>query len=275
MKDRNKDLQGKVAIVTGAGAKGGLGFVIAQTLAQAGAQVVITGRRAEELEQVAGNLQEQGLAVRQHLLNIAEEDSVEALLAFTRQTFGRLDTLVNNAAMTSTPQDKKVTEMTVEQWDASFATNARGTMLMCKHALPLMVESGGGSIVNVSSGTSLAADMQFTSYGSSKGAINTLTRYVATQYGKQGVRCNALIVGLVRTAKMERTLPKPIVDLFVANHLSPRLGESEDVAEATRFLATDHSAWITGQAIGVDGGVYAHVPTLVGMAELAARLAPS
>jgi NAD(P)-dependent dehydrogenase (short-subunit alcohol dehydrogenase family) len=273
MKDRNKDLEGKVAIVTGSGAAGGIGFVTARVLAEAGATVVLTGRRFGELEEVANSLKDKGLSVAHHLVDIADEKSVEELLRFTRKTFGRLDTLVNNAAMTSSCDDLDVARMPVDLWDQYFATTARGTMLMCKHSLPLLIEGGGGSIINLSSGTSLAGNMQYTAYACTKGAINTLTHYLATQYGQKRVRCNALAVGLVKTSKRDVTMPKPILELFTANHIIGRLGESEDVAEIIRFLASDHATWITGQVLGIDGGFFAHVPTTVGVAELMAKMA--
>jgi NAD(P)-dependent dehydrogenase (short-subunit alcohol dehydrogenase family) len=272
MKDRNKDLEGKVAIVTGSGAKGGIGFVTAQVLAEAGATVILTGRRIGELEELTNSLKDKGLKVANHLVDIADEKSVEELLLFTKKTFGRLDTLVNNAALTSSHGDQVVGTMSVEAWDQTFASNARGTMLMCKHSLPLLIETGGGSITNLSSGTSLAGDMFYTAYACSKGAINTLTLYLATQYGAQKVRCNALAVGLVKTDRLHEMMPKPMRDLFTANHIIGRLGDLEDVAEVIRFLASDHATWITGQVMGIDGGFYAHVPTSVGLAELMAKM---
>jgi NAD(P)-dependent dehydrogenase (short-subunit alcohol dehydrogenase family) len=134
-------------------------------------------------------------------------------------------------------------------------------MLMCKHAVPAMIASGGGSIINISSGTSLAGDMQYTAYATSKGAINTLTRYVATQYGAQGVRCNALALGLVATPMLAANMPPPLLEIFRSNKLTGRIGRPNDVAEVVAFLVSDRSAFVTGQVWSVDGGFYAHVPT--------------
>lgn len=150
--------------------------------------------------------------------------------------------------------------------------NARGTMLMCKHVVPAMIANGGGSIINISSGTSTAGDFQATAYACSKGAINTLTRYVATQYGSRGVRCNALVLGLVATEALKATLPPPVCQVFESNKLLGRLGEGRDVAEAVLFLASERSAWITGQLLPVDGGFFAHVPTTSGIAALMAAM---
>src|SRR3546814_4262738 len=105
-------------------------------------------------------------------------------MAFTRDLFGRLDILDNNAAYHGDVNDGDVLSMTVELWDKIMSVNARGAMLMCKHALPLMIAQGGGSIINISSGTAQGGDFYATAYAASKGAINTFTKYVATQYGR-------------------------------------------------------------------------------------------
>jgi NAD(P)-dependent dehydrogenase (short-subunit alcohol dehydrogenase family) len=182
-------------------------------------------------------------------------------MAYTVQTFGRLDILDNNAAMKGLREDRDVLTMESALWDSVMATNVRGTMLMCKYALPALIASGGGSIVNISSGTSLAGDIVQTAYAVSKGAINTLTRYVATQYGAQGVRCNALLVGSVVTPAMQRALPEPLREVITAHKLSGRLGMPQDIAEAVSFLASDRASWVTGQTWSVDGGYFAHLPT--------------
>lgn len=272
MKDRNKDLEDKVAIVTGSGDAGGIGYMIVRVLAEAGAKVVLSDIRDAELGALANPLKKDGLNVAYQAVDISDEKSVEALIQFTVTTFGRIDIVVNNAARQAVPQDLDVMNMPVDVWDKIMETNDRGDMLMCKHSLPVLIKGGGGSIINISSGTSFAGDMQHTAYGCSKGAINTLTRYVATQYGNKGVRCNALAPGLVRTSRLEATLPPVIRDLFAAHHVVGRLGETTDIAEAVRFLASDHSAWITGQVISIDGGFYAHLPTTVAMAELMAKM---
>ncbi|MBA3035540.1 MAG: SDR family oxidoreductase [Desulfobacterium sp.] len=275
MKDRNKDLQGKVAIVTGSGSADGIGIVIVQELAKAGAKVVLTGRREKELVELTEGLKKRGLDVACHLADMAEEKSIEGIIKFTVNTFGRIDILVNNAASTAHPGDKDAMNMDTEAWDSIFAINTRGTMLACKHAIPEMLKVGGGSIINMSSGTSLAGDMQYTAYASSKGAVNTLTRYIATQYGRQGIRCNALIIGLVRTGgKAQDHLPAPVLKILEDNHATGKLGRSEDVAKFIRFLSSDDAVWITGQHLNIDGGFFAHLPTTGPIADFMASIAP-
>ncbi|MGH7899200.1 MAG: SDR family NAD(P)-dependent oxidoreductase [Candidatus Binatia bacterium] len=261
------DLDGKVAIVTGAA--GGIGAVTAQALAEAGAIVVLANLPGPRLEEVAEDLRAKGHSVAHHPVDIADESSVRALVAFALERFGRLDVLDNNAAATTfVAEDQDVLSMSVEIWDRIMAINARGTMLMTKHALPPMLERGAGSIVNISSGLSLAGDLQTVAYGCSKAAVNALTRYVATQYGDRGIRANTIAPGLIRTPTLEAAMPPPVQDVFKESFLVPRLGEPRDIADLVVFLASDRSAYITGQLFSVDGGFFAHVPTLAGVREL-------
>jgi len=267
-----QDLNGRVAIVTGAGGIGGIGECTARTLAGAGARVVLADLPGSKLEETTAALLKQGFEVVSHPADISDERSVESLIRFTQQTYGRLDILDNNAASQGQAEDREVTSMSVELWDRIMGVNARGAMLMCKHALPAMIAGGGGSIVNISSGTSMAGDFFATAYAASKGAVNTLTKYVATQYGAQGIRCNALVLGLIATPILKTVMPEPLRDIFRDNKLVGRLGEPQDVAEMVLFLASDRSRFITGQLLPVDGGFYAHTPTTTPVMALFAKM---
>jgi NAD(P)-dependent dehydrogenase (short-subunit alcohol dehydrogenase family) len=251
-------LDGKVAIVTGAA--GGIGSETARLLGERGANVVLADLPGTKLAEATATVK--GGTAAHHDVDISSESDVEALIRFTVDTFGRLDIVDNNAARQGLMEDAGITEMTVELWDSVFAVNARGDMLMAKHSIPHMIEVGGGSIINISSGTAAAGDMFATAYACTKGAINTLTRYVATQYGDKGVRCNAIAPGLVATPALKTGMPVPMQEAMVrAGKLIPRLGEPRDIAEVVAFLASDASSWITGQVFPVDGGFFAHVPT--------------
>jgi len=118
----------------------------------------------------------------------------------------------------------------------------------------------------------MAGDFFATAYAASKGAINTFTKYVATQYGAQGIRCNALVLGLILTPLLEATLPRPLREIFRAHKLTQRLGSPLDVAQMVAFLASPRSSFITGQLLPVDGGFYAHTPTTVAVGALVDRL---
>nr|WP_315184647.1 SDR family oxidoreductase [uncultured Albidiferax sp.] len=259
MPQASEDLQGKVAVISGGA--GAIGTATARKLAGCGARVVIADLPTAQAEHVAETLRGEGLHVVAHTVDIGIESSIQALMAYTAQTLGQLDILDNNAAMKGLREDRDVLSMESALWDSVMATNVRGTMLMCKYALPALIASGGGSIINISSGTSLAGDIVQTAYAVSKGAINTLTRYVATQYGAQGVRCNALLVGSVVTPAMQKALPEPLREVITAHKLSGRLGLPQDIAEAVSFLASDRASWVTGQTWSVDGGYFAHLPT--------------
>ena len=267
----SEDLKGKVALISGGA--GAIGSATARRLASEGARVVIADLAGSPMHEVAHAMRDEGLDVVAHELDLAQEDSIRAAIAFAAATYGRLDVLDNNAAMKGLPEDRDVLSMSTELWDRVMSCNVRGTMLMCKYALPVMIAGGGGSIVNISSGTSVAGECYQTAYSVSKGAINTLTQYVATQHGADGVRCNALLVGSVTTPAMQRALPAPMRDVLLAHKLVGRLGRPEDIAEVVAFLASDRSAFITGQLWSVDGGFFAHQPTMPQFAVLRAQAA--
>jgi NAD(P)-dependent dehydrogenase (short-subunit alcohol dehydrogenase family) len=270
----NLALVGKVAIVTGAGGVGNIGAQTARLLAEYGARVVLADLDDSSLAKTTGELTAAGLSVACHPTDISDERSVESLIRFTREKYGRLDILDNNAATQGQPEDGEVAALSVDLWDHIMGVNARGTMLMCKHSLPLMISGGGGSIINISSGTSVAGDFFATAYAASKGAINTLTRYVATQYGDRGIRCNALILGLIETPRLQSVMPPPLREVFREHKLVQRLGSPMDVARMVAFLASEQSSFITGQLLPVDGGFYAHTPTTVGFRKALEQMKP-
>jgi NAD(P)-dependent dehydrogenase (short-subunit alcohol dehydrogenase family) len=271
MTEMVKDLGGKVALISGGA--GAIGSATARRLAEDGARVVIGDLPNSNLHGVTEELRREGLDVVAQELDLEHEASIRAAIEAIRGQHGRLDILDNNAALKGLKEDRSVVDMSVELWDRVMAVNARGTMLMCKYALPLMIEGGGGSIINISSGTSVAGDLYATAYAVSKGAINTLTYYVAAQYGSQHVRCNGLLVGSVVTPAMQRVLPEPMRNALRSHKLVGRLGEPQDIAEVVAFLASDRSAWVTGQLWSIDGGFFAHVPTMPEFAQILASSA--
>jgi NAD(P)-dependent dehydrogenase (short-subunit alcohol dehydrogenase family) len=266
------EFSGKVVIVTGAGGVNGLGEVTARLFAENGAKIVLADLQGSQLEATTASIAKDGYEVVSQFADISSEDSVKSLIAFTQKTFGRLDVLDNNAASQGHPEDGTVGEMPVDLWDKVMSVNARGTMLMCKHAVPLMIAGGGGSIVNISSGTSQAGDFYATAYACTKGAINTLTKYVATQYGPQGVRCNAVAPGLIMTPKLAEAMPLPFQDLFRSHSVTKKLGQPLEIANMVAFLASERANFISGQVFNVDGGIYAHIPSSYQMADMIAQM---
>jgi NAD(P)-dependent dehydrogenase (short-subunit alcohol dehydrogenase family) len=253
-------LSGKVAIVTGGG--GGIGGATAQALAREGAAVLVVDVNEAAAASVAERIQATGGESAAFRADLSEEQEVVAAVGAAKQRFGRLDVLHNNAALTDSEflsADTAVTDLSVEVWDRTLAVNLRSQMLMCKHAVPIMVEGGGGSIINMSSGASLKGDRTRTAYGVSKAGVNALTMYVATSHGKKGIRANTILPGLIITDAVRAHLKESMLASLGKAVLTPSVGQPDDIADVVVFLASDESRYITGQMIAVDGGMSAHV----------------
>ena len=217
--------------------------------------------------QVAAAIQQSGGSAISVEADLSEETDAASALRSTVAHFGRLDVLHNNAALTESDflsRDTRVTELSVEVWERTMAVNLRSQMLTCKHAIPEMVRNGGGSIVNMSSGASLKGDRTRTAYGVSKAGVNALTMYAAAGHGKQGVRVNTIVPGLIITAAVRAHLTESILEGLGRSTLTPYLGQPGDIANLVIFLASDESRYITGQMITIDGGMSAHVGHIEG-----------
>jgi NAD(P)-dependent dehydrogenase (short-subunit alcohol dehydrogenase family) len=253
-------LAGKAAIVTGGG--GGIGGASARALSREGAAVLVVDIDQGAAESVASGISGAGGDAAAFRADLSDESQVVAVLDEASSRFGRLDVLHNNAALTDSDflhGDTAVTELSLEVWERTLAVNLRSQMLTCKHAVPIMVHGGGGSIVNMSSGASLKGDRTRTAYGVSKAGVNALTMYVATSHGKQGIRANTILPGLVLTDAVRAHLDEAMLAGLGKATLTPYVGQPEDIAEVVVFLASDESRYITGQMIAVDGGMSAHV----------------
>jgi NAD(P)-dependent dehydrogenase (short-subunit alcohol dehydrogenase family) len=253
-------LDGKVAIVTGGA--GGIGAATAKALAGEGAAVAIFDIDGDGAAGVAESIRSSGAEAGWEQADLSDEAEVIAAVRSTVSTFGRLDVLHNNAALTDSDflsRDTKVTDLSLEVWERTMAVNLRSQMLTCKHVIPEMVRTGGGSIINMSSGASLKGDRTRTAYGVSKAGVNTLTMYVASGHGKQGVRVNTIVPGLIITDAVRAHLTEEILAGLGRTTLTPYLGQPEDIAHLVVFLASDESRYITGQMIAIDGGMSAHV----------------
>lgn len=264
-------LSGKVAIVTGAGS--GIGRATAILLASEGAAVVVADLRESAAAEVVEEIASSGGQARGHVVDVSEEDAVKQMIQSAVESYGGLDILHNNAAAIgpeSPGRDMDITRIDVEVWDRTMAVNLRGVMLGCKHAIPRMLERGGGAIVNTSSGSAQRGDLAIPAYGVSKGGVDTLTLYVATQYGKQNIRCNAVAPGLILTHSVDRFGGQAYVDMLEEHHLTPRVGRAEDIAQAVLFLVSDASGFITGQVLNVDGGILSHAPPVADIRRMAA-----
>ena len=253
-------LKGKVAIVTGGG--GGIGGASARALAREGAAVLVVDVDEARAASVASDIERAGATAAAYRADLSVEEQVVATIGEASRRFGRLDVLHNNAALTDSDflvEDTAVTGLSLDVWERTIAVNLTSQMLTCKHAVPVMVEGGGGSIVNMSSGASLKGDRTRTAYGVSKAGVNALTMYVATSHGKRGIRANTILPGLVITEAVRAHLDEDIVSSLGRATLTPYVGQPDDVAQVVVFLASEESRYITGQMIAVDGGMSSHV----------------
>ena len=176
--------------------------------------------------------------------------------------YGGLDILHNNAAATrlAATEDRPVSAADPAVWDMTMRVNLRGALVAIQAAVPHMIARGGGSVINTASGSALAGDLHNPAYGASKAALITLTTYVAAEFGKQGIRCNAISPGFILIP--EKPGRDAVAATMLRHTLMPRVGVPDDIAALVVFLASDESAFITGQNISVDGGMRAHQPYL-------------
>ncbi len=244
----SKRLENKVTIITGAA--NGIGRVGAELFAREGARVVISDIDPAG-EQWADELREKGLDTFWHPCDVSDEASVESLVAATVDHYGRLDVLYNNAGLEG--GDGNLTELTVDDWQRLTDANARGVFLMCKHAVPAMLNSGGGSVISTASVGALVGGPVLHIYSANKAAIISLTRSVAATYGRRGIRANTLCPGFVSTDMVARLGPK-VLEAGAKNSMLGRGAEPHEIAQVALFLASDEASFVTGTSITVDGG---------------------
>ena len=258
--ERQGRVEGKVAIVTGAGLNErglNIGGATAQILAREGARVLIATRTEKDGEALADSIRAAGGQALACGLDQGDEQSIRNMIDLTVKTFGGIDILINNAVAVLS-EDMDLERTPIEIWDRTMQVNPRGVFLTSKFALPHMLARGGGSIVNISSGSGVAGDNLRVAYGPSKAAINTLTLYIATQYGKRNIRCNAITPGLVLSSKAKRDVTPEALRIFEKQTLTPYLGEPEHIGHLALFLASEEAAFITGAIIPADGGLLCH-----------------
>lgn len=244
-------VEGKVALVTGGAA--GIGRETAQLLAREGARVVVADIDLDGAQRVARCI---GDVASAEFFDATREETIAALVDAVVARHGRVDVVHNNAALVGADawhRDGTVIDTSVEMWDRAFTTNVRSVFLMCRQVLPHMLEAGGGAIVNMASLAGLRGSGILTAYGSSKAAVIGLTRYVAAQYGTQGVRCNAVAPGVIQTRQLLDAVPE-LPAAALAGIASPRVGLPSDIAHMVLFLASDESAFVNGETYRVDGG---------------------
>ena len=251
-------LAGKIAIITGAAS--GIGKATAERVAAEGARTVVADLNADGAGEVAVAIAAAGGQATAVQADLGDTGSVRTMVEAAVTAYGGLDILHNNAAATllAATKDLSVSAADPDVWDQTLQVNLRGTMVAIQAAVPHMIARGGGSVINTASGAGLAGDLRNPAYGASKAALISLTRYVATEFGKQGVRCNAISPGFIVIP--EKPGREAVHATMLRHHLTPRLGRPDDIAALVVFLASDESAFITGQNICADGGLLAHQP---------------
>jgi len=250
-------LEGKVAIV--AGGATGIGAATAERLASEGAAVVIGDVNVPSAEKVAAKIAEQGGQAIAVEMDLTDESSVRNMVETTVSTFGGVDLLDNNAADTSPEAmigDTDVVAIDMDLWDRIFSVNIRGFALTSRYAIPAMVERGGGAIVNIASGSGMSGEPDHVAYGCTKASVIQLVRHIATRWGKENIRANAIAPGLIVTEKVEAMGESfaPFADLIRSRILTAELGRPADIAATVAFLLSDDARYISGQVIPVDGG---------------------
>lgn len=266
------NLNGLVVLITGGG--GEIGGATARAAAARGAKIAIADVSLDSANRAADELRAQGYQAIALQTDVAEESSVVEMAAKIREAFGRIDAVYAAAAALGLEMQQKdldVANLDVEIWDRAMAVNLRGPMLCTKHVLPMMLEQGYGSIIYACSGLAFQGEITRTAYSASKLGLASLARSVATQYGRQGVRANALQIGFVPPVRSSKpTLPQ-VVALLGKQNLVPEILKPENIADVVVFLASKASYAITGQTVVADGGFSAHTPTMTDMLEFLER----
>ncbi len=245
------DLSGRVALVTG-GSRG-IGEAMAKGFAQYGAHVIVSSRKQEACDEVAAEINAAGGRATAIACHIGDMDALHALFARVQAEFGRLDVLVNNAA--ANPYYGHVLDTDLGAFQKTVDVNVRGYFFASVHAGRMMRAQGKGSIINVASVNAVRPGPKQGIYSITKGAVLSMTKTFAKECGPHGIRCNAILPGLIRTKFAGALLAdKSQTEHYLATNPLARVGEPQDLAGAALFLASDASAYVTGEYLVVDGG---------------------
>ena len=241
------DLKGKNIIVTGA--SGGIGNSIVKKLFECGANILATGTRMEKLEKLKKDFEK----IRILKFDISQSDKIEEFIEnATNELGGSLDCIVNNAGIT---KDNLAIRMSLEEWQKVIDINLTSTFLMSKFSIKKMLKNKSGKIVNITSVVGHTGNLGQTNYTASKAGIIAMSKSLAIEYAKKNINVNCISPGFIKT-EMTQNLDDKIKDVIVSKIPSARLGEPEDIANAVIFLASNHSDYINGETLHVNGGMY-------------------
>jgi NAD(P)-dependent dehydrogenase (short-subunit alcohol dehydrogenase family) len=249
-----RGLRGKVAVI--AGGATGIGAATAERLGGEGVALVIGDINRQGADAVAARIAEAGGRAIAATFDIGDDESVRDVVQLAVSTYGGLDFMHANAAdLSLCANDTDAVEVSLDIFDRTIAVNLRGHLLCTRHAVPEMLKRGGGAIVYTSSGAAFVGEAERLSYAVSKAGINALMRHVASRWGQQGIRSNAIAPGLVLTEGAMVHIDEEMRATLLAHGRSKRLGEPEDIAAMAAMLMSDDGEWINGQVISVDGGI--------------------
>jgi gluconate 5-dehydrogenase len=241
----------KIVIVTG-GARG-IGRAISEAFAAHGATVALAGRNAEALEEAARSIAASGGSAKAFATDVANEDRIAALCSGVLGSYGRIDVLINNAGIN--PWYKSAEDTSLSEWEQIIGTNLTGVFLACKHAGRAMIVAGQGAIVNVTSIAGRVGLPKCTAYCAAKGGVELLTRQLALEWAKKGVRVNAVAPGFIETDLTHGMSQHPVLGKRVTDRTPMgRFGHTSEVAGACLFLASPAASYVTGCTITADGG---------------------
>jgi NAD(P)-dependent dehydrogenase (short-subunit alcohol dehydrogenase family) len=249
-----RGLKGKVAVI--AGGATGIGAATATRLADEGVKVVIGDVNIDTAQALAETIRAGGGTALAVAFDVSDDASVRHLVSTAVETYGGIDCMHANAAdLSLCLSDSDAVDLELDIWDKTMAINLRGHLLCTRHAIPALLKRGGGAIVYTSSGAAYVGEPVRVAYAVSKSGINALMRHVASRWGKEGIRSNAIAPGLIMTDNALANMPKEAQDQILAAGRSARLGRPADIASTVAMLMSDDGDWINGQVISVDGGI--------------------
>ena len=245
-------LERKIALVTSASR--GIGLACAEKLAEHGAKVYLAVRSPEPAQEIVRRIREKGGQADTVYFDATKEDTCRTMIQETLDKEGRLDILVNNYGHTDVKKDFDLVNGDTEAFFHILDVNLKSVYLPCKYAIPSMVNTGGGAIVNIASVGGRYPDMSRLAYSVSKAAILFLTKNIAVQYARQGVRCNAILPGFIATDAAMNNMTPEFLEIFLKTVPLNRPGLPEDIANACLYLVSDMSSFVTGEELPVAGG---------------------
>lgn len=271
--DHTNTFMDKVAIVTGAAQ--GIGESVARKFAAGGAKVAVVDCNSNGAEQMSQSIIDAGGEAIALSADVTKPDEIKAFVDQTVEAWGRIDILVNNASNV-TPighADADVVSTSMETWDEVYACNLRGPAAACKYAIPHMIETGGGAVVNIASINGLSGDLVRTAYGSTKAGLIMLSKYIATCFGRQGIRCNSVAPGLVMSPSADESV-EDFLKLVAEHMVGTFRGQPADLAEVICFLSSDAARYVNGQNLTADGGLTCHQPFYADLMRANVNLSP-